>query len=55
MKCRYCGLHDAPSDTECCPDCAPHAREAFALLLAGLAELFRARREREAAEKEQVA
>jgi hypothetical protein len=50
--CEYCGLHDAPEDSDFCDACREPMREAFALLFAGLAELFAAHREQEAAERE---
>jgi hypothetical protein len=52
MKCAYCELHDATPDSDYCADCREPMREAFALLFAGLAELFAAHREQEAAERE---
>lgn len=51
--CEYCGLRDAPDDSDYCDACREPMRQAFALLFAGLAELFAAHREQEAAEKEQ--
>jgi hypothetical protein len=47
MKCAYCGLHDATADSDYCAGCEGPMREAFALLFAGLAELFLADREQE--------
>jgi hypothetical protein len=47
MKCAYCDLHDATADSDYCADCREPMREAFALLFAGLAELFLAHREQE--------
>jgi hypothetical protein len=52
MKCAYCGLHDAPTDSDYCDSCREPMREAFVLLFAGLAELFLAHREQESAERE---
>lgn len=51
MTCAYCGLKDAADDAEYCPECEKVMREAARLLFAGLAELFRAEREQQAAER----
>jgi hypothetical protein len=65
MPCQYCGIDNAAADDDAangvspsspyCPTCEPLMREAFALLLAGLADLFAAQREQEAAEKQAAA
>jgi hypothetical protein len=50
--CEYCGLYEAPDDSDYCLSCQELMRQAFALLFAGLTDLFAAHREQEAAEKE---
>jgi hypothetical protein len=52
MTCEHCGVNDAPDGFCSCDACLEPMREAAALLFAGLAELFQAAREQEAAEKE---
>ncbi len=51
MTCAYCGLKDAAADAEYCPECQQLMQEAAHLLFAGLAELFRAAREQQEAER----
>lgn len=53
--CERCHVNDAPPNCFYCDDCIEPMREAFALLFAGLADLFRAEREQEATEKEVAA
>jgi hypothetical protein len=55
MTCQYCGQQETDDDAAYCATCLPLLREAVALLLAGLADLFAAQREQEAAEKQAAA
>lgn len=71
MTCQYCGANAAAADDDAaengaypngvypanayCPECEPLMREAAKLLFAGLADLFAAQREQEAAERKAAA